>query len=123
MRNDKDTFLFLLFDQFYHFIDNMQIKLVIQACFFQSRNEFRRRQETFFRIDPSGQCFDITDPFIDSTNDRLDIDLDPVFFYGLIDIFDNILLMEDLIVEFLSIISVTRDIDICDGIAGKLSPV
>ena len=79
MRRNKHSTGIIHFHHFQDLIDHIQIQFVDQTCIFKCRDEFSRRQKTFFRVDPSCQCLYIADLLIHGPDNRLQVYTDPFF--------------------------------------------
>ena len=79
MRQDGNARIPLRPDELQHPVDHIQVQFVDLPGFLQLRNKGGRGQNAFFRVDPPRQGFQIADFSADCADDRLDIDLDPFF--------------------------------------------
>ena len=108
MRNHDKSFLLHKMHLLQYLLQHIQIHLVDDSCLLQGRDEFRRGQESFFRVIPARKRFFITHSAIQCPDQWLIVNLNPVLRQGLIQMIDNITCLQDLLLHLLPEVGICR---------------
>ena len=86
-------------------VNDVAIKLMDLARFFESANKDRRIQKTILRIHPTGQRFHTAESFRNRTDHRLVVNLDVTIIYSLVNVVYHVILQHKRLAQIFIVIT------------------
>ena len=96
-------------------LQDKQVQLVDQAGTLQVGDEILRSQESHLGIGPPGEGFLVADRFVRRGDDRLIIDLDPLFADGPVQVGNDVLALPEGVSHFLPVVIEGGNISLPDA--------